>query len=695
MKYTIKYIFVLFFLIATVSPLYAQWVQAEGPFYDPFCHLSIDGENIFWVYSGDGSTILSTDNGTTWSSVGRVFPRAGIVFSLLVKGHNIYAGTGNGIFLSTNLGANWSHIDNGLPTSIIVNAIVANSDSTGDVFAGTSRGVFLSTNNGTNWISLNTGLSDTNVISLLVNGTNLFAGTFGGGVFISVNNGLSWNSINTGLTDTIVYCLASKDINLYAGTHSGVFRSTNHGASWTATGLAHTVIQALAIKDSILYAGSDNGLFFTTNHGSSWVDGRLSTNVFSLAIKDKNIFSATSSGIFLSTNDASSWTCLTGQSFDAQFDFARRDTNLFIGTNHGVFLSNDNGISWMPAGLPSSMVVSLAFKDSNLFAYTGGNVFLSTNNGVTWGAINAPMKQTPNPFYIYSLMVHNDNIYITTLDDSIFVSSDDGSHWAPFGVGVAEEPIQSLILDADSSNIFYARTNNYGVFKSTDYCSSWTAVNSGLPNALINVLTFSGKYLYAGTSTGVYRTTNNGASWISVSTGLTNKYICVFADDPAVPGKLFTGTYSGGVFLTTNNGSTWSNVSIGLPAWDIYALTVCGTNLVAGTNGSNVWYRPLSEIITDVNRAKSDISINFSLSQNYPNPFNPVTNISFSIPKRSFVSIKVYDLLGREVSTIISEEMPAGSYSQQWNATNMPSGVYFYRLHAGQFAETKKLVLLR
>jgi flagellar hook assembly protein FlgD len=72
-----------------------------------------------------------------------------------------------------------------------------------------------------------------------------------------------------------------------------------------------------------------------------------------------------------------------------------------------------------------------------------------------------------------------------------------------------------------------------------------------------------------------------------------------------------------------------------------------------------------------------------------------VTNISFSIPKRSFVSIKVYDLLGREVSTIISEEMPAGSYSQQWNATNMPSGVYFYRLHAGQFAETKKLVLLR
>jgi hypothetical protein len=85
----------------------------------------------------------------------------------------------------------------------------------------------------------------------------------------------------------------------------------------------------------------------------------------------------------------------------------------------------------------------------------------------------------------------------------------------------------------------------------------------------------------------------------------------------------------------------------------------------------------------------------FMLSQNYPNPFNPATTISFSLAKSSFVSLKIFDLLGREVATIVSEEMSAGSYSKQWNAANMTSGIYFYRLQAGSFTETKKLILLR
>jgi hypothetical protein len=83
------------------------------------------------------------------------------------------------------------------------------------------------------------------------------------------------------------------------------------------------------------------------------------------------------------------------------------------------------------------------------------------------------------------------------------------------------------------------------------------------------------------------------------------------------------------------------------------------------------------------------------LLQNYPNPFNPSTTISFSLPKRSFVSLKIYDLIGREIATIVSEELPAGNYSRQWIAESFTSGVYFYRLEAGSFIETKKLILLR
>jgi hypothetical protein len=102
-----------------------------------------------------------------------------------------------------------------------------------------------------------------------------------------------------------------------------------------------------------------------------------------------------------------------------------------------------------------------------------------------------------------------------------------------------------------------------------------------------------------------------------------------------------------------------------------------------------------SQTSAGIYQTTSDIPEDYSLSQNYPNPFNPSTDISFSLPIRSFVSLKIFDLIGREVATIISEELSAGNHSRQWNAANMSSGVYFCRLQAGAFAQIKKLVLLK
>ena len=85
----------------------------------------------------------------------------------------------------------------------------------------------------------------------------------------------------------------------------------------------------------------------------------------------------------------------------------------------------------------------------------------------------------------------------------------------------------------------------------------------------------------------------------------------------------------------------------------------------------------------------------YGLLQNYPNPFNPSTTISFSIPINSFVSLKVFDSIGSEVATIVNGELSAGNYTRQWNPTHIPSGVYFYRLQAGKFTITKKLVYIR
>jgi hypothetical protein len=85
----------------------------------------------------------------------------------------------------------------------------------------------------------------------------------------------------------------------------------------------------------------------------------------------------------------------------------------------------------------------------------------------------------------------------------------------------------------------------------------------------------------------------------------------------------------------------------------------------------------------------------YSLAQNYPNPFNPSTTIEYSIPQNSFVSLKIYDMTGREISTLVSKQQETGTYIVDWNASKLSSGVYFYRLNAGNFTETKKMILAK
>jgi len=96
-----------------------------------------------------------------------------------------------------------------------------------------------------------------------------------------------------------------------------------------------------------------------------------------------------------------------------------------------------------------------------------------------------------------------------------------------------------------------------------------------------------------------------------------------------------------------------------------------------------------------VSQLTSAIPSCYSLSQNYPNPFDPSTKIQFSLTRRSYVTLTIFDLLGREVATLVSEEHSAGSYNTRWDATGMASGIYLYRLQAGDFVETKKLILFR
>ncbi len=133
-------------------------------------------------------------------------------------------------------------------------------------------------------------------------------------------------------------------------------------------------------------------------------------------------------------------------------------------------------------------------------------------------------------------------------------------------------------------------------------------------------------------------------------------------------------------------------------AISVYAVDVDGDGdidvLSASENDNNiVWYENLSIVNSVAN--SNEIPIEFRLSQNYPNPFNPSTKIKFQNADAKFVSLKVYDVLGREVATLVNEEKPVGIYEVKFDAVGLPSGIYFYRLQAGSFIETKKMIFLK
>ena len=106
------------------------------------------------------------------------------------------------------------------------------------------------------------------------------------------------------------------------------------------------------------------------------------------------------------------------------------------------------------------------------------------------------------------------------------------------------------------------------------------------------------------------------------------------------------------------------------------------------------WYENLLIVGIDDNNPLG-VPFQFQLYNNYPNPFNPTTKIKYQLPELSFVTLKVYDVLGNEVAILVSEEKPIGTYELIWHSENLPSGIYFYRLQAGSFVETKKMVLLK
>ena len=261
------HLIIILLVIFSYELSYSQWQKTNGIKSDDINCLAVNGTDIFAGTFNYG-IYLSTDSGADWIAVNNGIPDSSTVVSLIINGSNIFAGTYTEqnlkgmVFLSTNNGESWSQANNGLNYTVESFAISGNN-----IFAGTAfGGIYLSTDNGLNWNVINNGLPENIwVNSIAISGINIFAATYSGGIFLTTDNGESWNVMNSGLTDNYVYSIAIKSSDIFAGTNSGIFLSTNNGQSWKAINnglLDTTVVNTLYLNGANIFAGSNNcGVF--------------------------------------------------------------------------------------------------------------------------------------------------------------------------------------------------------------------------------------------------------------------------------------------------------------------------------------------------------------------------------------------------------------------------------------------------
>ena len=378
------------------------------------------------------------------------------------------------------------------------------------------------------------------------------------------------------------------------------------------------------------------------------------------------------------------------------------DSNyIYMGSNYsGLIRSSDTGVNWSYTGFGPAVISNILPTNKGIFisSYYNSGLYCSTDDCVSWNVSNSGLEGHA----VEGIYEMGENLFVSNWKAAmhgggyeptgVYKSTNGGESWFAVNSGLQSTSVLGVFdFESIDSNLFVGTP--YGIYRSTNSGDTWALANQnhGFPSLTTrNCLFALGQSLFAGIPGGVYRTTDYGANWIFINNGMTGETkVDGFA---GYNSNLFAGT-SNGVYLSTNNGNVWQKINDGLTELDVKDVVVFKQNLFCRTT-NYIWKRPLSEIVS-VEDITTEIPNTFTLNQNYPNPFNPSTTISFSLPTKEFVTLKIYDALGKEVITLVNEELNAGSYKNDWNAGNLSSGVYFYRLQAGIYNETKKLLLLK
>ena len=378
---------------------------------------TIDSNDYLYAAMFDGIS-RSTNNGASWESInnGMTIP---FINTIVTAPDYILTGTDGGIFISSD-GENWNAANAGLE-AVKITALVRNSEET--LFAGSTSGVFRSADAGESWEKINTGLTNILIYDLILDDDGeLFAATEGDGVWRSMNNGDSWEQAGDELLNYIIKYLAfNREGEILSTSSREIYLSENNGESWEIIaeyGTFANDINAFAVNDSgHIFVGTRDGMFISKNTGESWeqkIEGMSNTEVRSIGFTSNGdvLVGILGDAGYRSTNNGASWESLNDSNIKSLYCFTENDSgHIYAGSNgRGIYRSKDGGITWEDCdqNLPNNFVDAiLAHPNGRVFAGTrGSGVYRSIEIppvGIDQTASSAPSsialeQNYPNPF---------------------------------------------------------------------------------------------------------------------------------------------------------------------------------------------------------------------------------------------------------------------------------------------------------
>lgn len=673
----------------------SQWVHMNSPAGGAVICFAIDtsaaGGPVLFAGTLASGVLRSTDGGSTWNAANTGLTSRRI-FHMDACGTHVFAGTDDaGIFVSTDLGDTWKACNSGLKrTCIYALGISPIRSGTGGptVFISDLDGVHVSFDGGGNWTSTNSGLPPPfDVVSVFAfNGSNVFAGTGGGGVYLSTNNGAKWTAMNTGLPMSShwfeVNDLIYKNPDLFVATTGGVFCHSNNATSWNSvsSGLTSKEVYRLGSLGPYLFASTlEGGVFRSMNGGESWspvgggLTGSAASDFITYPVPGQPgrllFFAANSAGIFLTTNAGESWNSVpTGLAnhyiatlVNGQLSNAAGGPNLFAGTSLRVYRSTDHGTNWLSIGKNENLdfVNTLYADEAGLYAASYMEVFISTDNGVNWKSANAGLPEG----WIMTLCATGQFLFVGTDSKGVFRSTKDGTNWIAVNNGLTDLRINALTVTSDLGiTRIFAGTYMSGAFLSTDNGSSWTPVNNGLGGKTVTSLAVcknpdssGGAFIIAGTGgQGIYYTSDYGKNWNWIYySGMEYDIVTLIS----VPNAIHSGGAAffavprwGGAYPCVYNGSMWSlkYTNDGLSKINVETLTMDSLFVYAGTYDRGIWRRPLSDYTltpppapTLISPADSSTVLQNNLTLKW-SPVSDVSNYYLQISRNSSFSSVVY-----------------------------------------------------